>query len=159
MGWALHQGPKCLLIKSQLRLEPALPPPPHPRGRHTQPFSSQPPGMHLHSAHSIRGKHSRERQEDIPAQHKGPASSAGPGTGGCIPLLDNKGDMQAPRNPPTPPPAGCWVKLVAPLSCSFLLCPAGLVPVSDPPAFSEMRLLGLQCHAWQRARAPPRLVA
>lgn len=90
-GLGPASGPKCLLIKSQLRLEPELPPA-SPRDATHSPLQGGPLGCHSAQPTASRENTSRERQEDMPAQHKGPGVSGR--AGGRIPLLDNKGDQE-----------------------------------------------------------------
>lgn len=128
MGWALHQGPKCLLIKSQLAWSRCGPPPPAP-GTPDTALGQAAPGMQLSSAHSIRGKH-RQRKT---GRHSGPAQRPGVSgrAGGHIPLLNNEGDHEhllcraAGR--------GAF-HLPGP---QFLCTPGMVLPGSDPPALKE----------------------
>lgn len=162
MGWALHQGLKCLLIKSQLRLEPALPPPPRPRGRHTQPsagaapweaspLSPQPTASGVNTAE--KGRKTFRRGTKAPRHPRDRDGWARPSAG------QQRGLVAPPTPTPTPRPGSGAGSSLSPLRRSFLLCPAGLVPVSDPPAFDEMRLSRVQCRGRQRVGAPPRLQA
>lgn len=98
MGWALHQGLKCLLIKSQLRLEPALPPAsprPAPRDATHSPLQGGPLGCHSAQPTASRGKHEQRKT----GRRAGPAQRPrrqrqGGRAGGRIPLPDNKGDRE-----------------------------------------------------------------
>lgn len=117
----------CLLNHSSAwsRLCPHL-----PLGHHTHsPLQGSP--LRCNSAQpTASGENtSRERQEDIQAQHKRPGVSSR--TGGHIHLLDDKGDWSTSS-------AGRWGKPITLLRLSFLLCTMGMVPVSDPPACNEM---------------------
>lgn len=133
MGWALHQGPKCLLIKSRLRLEPALPassPHPTPPGTpHTQPLAGRSPGMQLSSAPSIWGKHTRRKT----GRHSGPrtkAPASAAGRAGTFFLRTTKRVRSTSS-------VGCWAEPLTLLSLSFFLCTIGVVPGSDPPTLSD----------------------
>lgn len=92
MGWAQHQGPKCLLIKSQLGLEPTALPLSSPTGRHTQPFSRHPPGIKLSPQDPGKTQPEKGRKPFRPST-KAQASQE---MGGHIPLHNNRGDHHAP---------------------------------------------------------------
>lgn len=124
-GPGLRRGPKCLLIKSQLGLEPARPA--SPRDAAHSPAQAAPWDA-LGPARCSGENTGGERQEDVPAQHKGRAAAAGrPGAFLCS--TTKIGSPSCARRQLQP---------LASRSLSFLLWTRRLIPGSEPQALKEM---------------------
>lgn len=126
MGCAQHRGPKCLLIKSQPGLEPALPTPclpgtPHTAQGEAAPWdAAQPTGSGENTT--------RERQEDISASTKAQASAADGWA---------HSSAQPQRGPASISRVGCEVKLFTTRHWDPRFSP--LCRGSGPPGSNVMR--------------------